>query len=456
VQQIYGLCDIAGAKLFPLRQQSQAVGAGGCHYELLGEQFLVERMYVSEQLIETVTRDGSFASGLGHPSAFVWISEEFDDMLGKLGRVARRGDEAYFRCRDDVAHAAHIRADGGAAGGEALDERNRSSFIFRCQQKHVRGRVQNVEIAPPSEEPDVAAHVERGGLRFERAAQLAVARDQENRVRLNVSDLPGCVEEQAMVLDGRQTSDRCDYVGVRGNLQCDSSRCATFVVDRRESIELEAERHDAVLADAADVVPADEFIPNTRRHGGDAVGHVGQLPLDADERRCGRPSEIAFEHVAVIRVNDACSPPTPNGAVVGDGRQTSERAGLRHMRMDDVGPEGAERSIELPPRPRVVSRSEPTLQCVHMERRDRRIGLLEEVGHVPFALANRSVHEERLDAPFRQPRREIDRLYRRAADVQARDDSRNAHAADDITRRMLITGTFHADGLPPTSIGTPS
>jgi hypothetical protein len=39
----------------------------------------------------------------------------------------------------------------------------------------------------------------------------------------------------------------------------------------------------------------------------------------------------------------------------------------------------------------------------------------------------------------RQPRGQIDRLDGRSTDVQARDDSRNAHARDDTTRRASRT-----------------
>ena len=59
--------------------------------------------------------------------------------------------------------------------------------------------------------------------------------------------------------------------------------------------------------------------------------------------------------------------------------------------------------------------------------------LRQEIAHVAFAFAQLSVDEQRLDAARAQPIRERHGLNRRAADVQARDDSDDAHRWDCTT-----------------------
>src|SRR6185503_13762443 len=89
---------------------------------------------------------------------------------------------------------------------------------------------------------------------------------------------------------------------------------------------------------------------------------------------------------------------------------------------------GAEGAIDLPPHARLTRRG-PRLQPGNVQRARSRVGLLDQIRHVSFRAADGAVHEEGVDAVRGKPRREIDCLNRRSADVQPRDDSGDAQAA---------------------------
>ena len=355
--------------------------------------------------------------------------------MTRQGRcVAGRREETDLGTGNHIADTADIGTDGCAAGGEALDQCHRRPFVLRCEEEHIGGGVENIEIAPPAEESDALANAVRDRARFESPAQLAVSGDQKKRVWNGLNDLSGCIEEDFVIFYRRKPADGRNDMSVRRKGKDDAGASTGTRVDAGKLSEVESKRHNAVLLRATDSITSEKVFLHSGRHGDEPIGDAREPALDPDEG-CGRgPSEIPLQYVAVVGLDDARPVSSADRAVVGRCRKAPQRAGLRHVRVDDVRSESTQHPIELPQCPRVVGRGGTTLQHAHGHGRRPGSSAVEQVAHVALSIADGSVHEERVHTAFRQPRGEIDRLNRRAADVQARNNPRDAHAADDITR----------------------
>jgi hypothetical protein len=142
-----------------------------------------------------------------------------------------------------------------------------------------------------------------------------------------------------VLLDRGQAADGRDDVRGRGDVQLRTGQRSCALVDRRQRGEVEAERHNRVLLRPADAVVGQQLVPDTRRDRDNAIGRARQTALDRQEQPRFRRAEVSLEHVAVIRVHHACGTVASGGAIVNRRRHAAERAGLGHVRVDDVRPE---------------------------------------------------------------------------------------------------------------------
>src|SRR5262249_57748489 len=134
-----------------------------------------------------------------------------------------------------------------------------------------------------------------GGRRvFELDAQLAVAGDEKDGGRIDGGDAPRRLDEQAVVLDRRQSPDGRHHVRVWRKVQRVARATAGFGVDCREPLEVEAKWNDAILLAAPNPVVVDELALDARRDRDDAVGDRCKLSLDAREESGSRRGEKAF------------------------------------------------------------------------------------------------------------------------------------------------------------------
>ena len=99
------------------------------------------------------------------------------------------------------------------------------------------------------------------------------------------------------------------------------------------------------------------------------------------------------------------------------------------MRVDDVRTEAAHDLEQPRERDGVMHGRERTPQRLHFSDGD---GDRQEVAHVAFARIQLAVHENRVESARRKAVRQRDRLNRRPADIQSRNDPDNAHRANSI------------------------
>jgi len=363
------------------------------------------------------------------------ILEEPVHLCGETVRIVARHDDADIGRCNDVTDAAHVGADAGNRRRHAFDQRDRRAFVARGEDEHIRGRVNSREIPTPAEKADVSAEAERAGRCLELGAQLAVARDQEDRVGVSRRDRRCRLEEERVLLDRSQPADGGHDGMARGDVQLRPRAIAGSVVDADERLEIEPEWNDAVLFRPADAVLVQKLVADSRRDRHDDVSSFRELPFHVEDELLRSPTEIPFEHVAMIGVNDSRARGSTGRTVVCKRREPSERACLRHVRVHQRRLELAEDPIEFRERCDVVNRRHRTAQAVDVLNRQRRIGL--QVTHVAFARPETSVHEERFISLVRQTFRQCDGLNRRASHVEAGDHARDAHARHCSTRSAV-------------------
>ena len=152
--------------------------------------------------------------------------------------------------------------------------------------------------------------------------------------------------------------------------------------------------------------------------------------LGAEEDARLRRAEISLEHVAVVGVHDAGARAATGGPVVDGRRQPAERAGLGHVRVDDVRTKVAQDVEQLRERDGVVRGRDRPPQRRQVSTCDG--APVSRYRMSPSPASELAVHEQRLEAARRQAIGQRDRLNRRPADVQARDDADDAHRGNSI------------------------
>jgi hypothetical protein len=396
------------------------------------QQVPIQTVDIVDEPIETIPLEHERAAGLSHRAPADRIVEQRADAIAQRGDCGNWRERAHFGSGDHVPHAADIGADAGDARRERFDQRDRRAFVPRRQQEHIGGAVDRREIAPPAEKADPIGESQLAHAVFEVRSQLSVAGDQKDRARTAIGNRARDVEEDAVLLDRRQAADRRDYLAVHRHTERAASGRAARVVDGCEGAQVEAERDHAISIDGADVMLVHEFIPDLGRDRDNRIAHPRELTFGAGEESRREAAKISIEHVTVVRVHDPRAPAACSRAVVGEGREPADRARLRHVGVDDVGVEAAEETIERRDGGDIVNRRDLTAK--RGDAANVHAAIRQQVAHVAFVGAKRSVHEQRFDAAIGQALRQRDRLDRGSSDVQPRDDARDTHAWDDITR----------------------
>ena len=257
----------------------------------------------------------------------------------------------------------------------------------------------------------------------QRRLELADAGDEELHLLVRGPDTGGGVEKQIGLLDRGQAADEGDNSRLGGDRQAVARRAPGRGIDGGKRLEIEPERHDANTVGAADAVPLDEIATDAWRDGKDGVGTAGKKAFGGRECVFAERAEIAFEHVTVIGVHHpgAARP----GGVVEDGGEASEAARLGHVRVDDRRAEAPQPAGDLRQRRSVGGGRDLTVERRQIRGLEPVIGR-NEIAHVALALSDPSVDQERVISARFEPLAETDRLNRRAADVQARDDACHA------------------------------
>jgi len=395
------------------------------------KQVSIQPLHIVDEALDAVARDDALASGAAHQTAPIGIVEQRADRCRERRGVAERRQQA-DAVADHVADAADVGADAGHGGGKAFDQRDGRALVARRQQEDVGRAVDRRQIAAPAEKARAIVDAEIARRAFELAAQLAVAGDQKERARVGGRNPRRGIEKQPMLLDGRQAADRRDDLRVDGYAKS-RSRCAAIRVGNgRQRRQIEAERDHSVLFRTSDSILLDQLALNLRRDCDDRVRRACELAFGADEQSRDGRTEIPLEHVTVVGVHDARARAAAGCAVVGERGQAADRAGLRHVRVDDRGTEAAQRAIHLRERDHIVSRCDGTPERCQLPHVDAAVR--EQIAHVAFALAEPSVDQQRVDAARRESFGERRRLDGRPADVEAGDDSGDAHRRDNTNR----------------------
>ena len=119
--------------------------------------------------------------------------------------VPDREDIAVFAGVDEFGHAADIRADGRAAGTNALENGVREGFGHRGQQVDVHRTEERHDRRYPAAECHALTHAELVAQLFEHVLVLAVAGDEQAQLRRGFQRLSKAADGGRNILDGGQT-----------------------------------------------------------------------------------------------------------------------------------------------------------------------------------------------------------------------------------------------------------
>jgi hypothetical protein len=398
------------------------------------QQAAIEPLDVVDEPIDAVARQYGCAPALAHRAPLHRVVEEGRDGTRERVDVAGPDKNPGIGAADDVADAAHIRAHTRDGRRQTFDERNGRAFVARREQENIRRAVDHGQIAAPPKKPRALAEATVARGRFERSTQLAVAGDQEERAGIAIEHSPRRLQEQVMLFDGRQAADRGDDLRVAGNRERRARAGAVSIVHCGQRGKIEAEGNDAVLLGPADAIVRQQLVLDVRRDRDNRVARARKLALGGGEDPRGGGPEVPLQDVPVVGVYDARGCPPARRSVVGERRKAADDAGLRHVRMHNRRLEVGERSVNPRQCDRVVSRSDRTPQVGHIQRVDA--CARQEIAHVALAGTKTPVDEKRFASASRQPVGQGGGLNGGPPNVQARDDSRDPHRSDDITRLL--------------------
>jgi len=125
----------------------------------------------------------------------------------------------------------------------------------------------------------------------------------------------------------------------------------TWRTDRQERRQVEAERYDSVLRRLADP-EVEQLVSYLGAHGHEDIGVLGKDAFELDEGPLLRTSEVTLQDMAMERVDQPWAP----AAGRGQGRQPPYRAGLGHMRVDQLCAGVAQQPADHQKAPEVSSR----------------------------------------------------------------------------------------------------
>ena len=316
-----------------------------------------------DEAVDAVTRNHAGAGPRAHRRSPRRIGEQRIHVRRQRVGIAERRQQPDVRRVDHILDAAHVGAHAGHAGRHRFDQRDGRALVARRQQEHIGGAVDRRQVAAPAEKTHVAGDAQRGGVGFEIGSQLAVAGDQRDRVRMRGHDVLDHIQEEAMLLDRRQSSDRGHDGHASGQVEIAPRRFARSRVDGGKRRQVEAQRHDPVLRGHADVVAVEQFIPNRRRDRDDRIAGAGQHPLQRDEDLRHEGAEISLEHVAVVGVHHSRARRGSTRQVVKRRGQAPEQAGLGHVRVHDGRTHSRDLAVEPHERLVIVERRQRTTQC---------------------------------------------------------------------------------------------
>ena len=109
--------------------------------------------------------------------------DQIEDLCGQGLVIVRLEDVAVLARVDQLAHAADVRADGGAALAHALEDRIREGLRDRGEQVDVETGEVLVHRRNPAAERDAVGDAQLLRERAQSGLVLAVARDQQTELR---------------------------------------------------------------------------------------------------------------------------------------------------------------------------------------------------------------------------------------------------------------------------------
>jgi len=229
-----------------------------------------------------------------------------------------------------------------------------------------------------------------------------------------------------LLFDCRQPAYGCDNERGLGDCKRSPRPRAILRVDPQQSRQIEAERDQSHAIASRHLVGAEQIDSDLLRYRDQRIGSPPEHAFH-EQKTPGAPiSEVAFEHVTVVGVDQTRVVASSRGQVIEQSRGAAERPGLRHMCVDNLRPGDAERAIDAPERQDVIdgrhrSREAGNIDCAcALDWKDRR--------HISFIGTQTPMNQRCVESIVAEVATETKSLNRRAADIEPRDHARHSNA----------------------------
>ncbi len=269
-------------------------------------------------------------------AAFGWVGDQARERSGEGGRIAWWNEDAGLAVDDQLRHASDASGDHREAGGHRFEHGDRHSLRGAGEDEDVRIREQLRNVVALAEQPDPLGEAERADLLLEPRAVRALAHDQ----RL------GAIRERA------RRANECEEVLRRLEpAHGDDPRLRALMARPWSAGDVDGVGdHDRSLrvagagCDSGPPLALRDADRDRRQRLDDAVAPVVEPPLEA---------RVGGERPAV----DGEDPDGNAGQARG---QAAEHAGLRAVRVQDVGPFAAKDADQLDETGQISPRIDPT------------------------------------------------------------------------------------------------
>ena len=197
-------------------------------------------------------------------------------------------------------------------------------------------------------------------------------------------------------------------------------------IDRQLEQRLRSSRgHDDGLRPGGDCKPVDDIALLRGRDGHDPIGDQSEGTLSETDRAVDERVEIAFEHVAVVRVDDEAAAPARTRGVVQERREPAQGARLGGMGVNDVGRLAKYGRDQRDECPEIVRDADAMLEMPMLNGCD---AALDRRGRQRCLVSSDDpVDEKRLVATRLQAGIQQGHVARGPADVEASDDPEDFH-----------------------------
>lgn len=173
----------------------------------VAQEFLVERVYLADHVVDAEVRVHALAAALAHLTAQGGVAQQFGDMPGRGLVIPGFGEVAVVAVGDDFGGAAHARGHHGQARGHGLRKHAGQPFPQGQEHEHIHGGHELGYVPAQPGEHDLALKPEFADQRLDVRAQRPAAHIEKLGVRNELGDFGGHAHEQVRGFLGREAGD---------------------------------------------------------------------------------------------------------------------------------------------------------------------------------------------------------------------------------------------------------